>query len=261
MIRQAIGLLLLVLAGAWAGAAEVMPDPPPRHFNDFAGLVQPSTADALDAELAQFERQTSSQIVVAIYPKMESDSSIEDYAVRVAQSWHAGVKGRDNGAVLFVFAQNHTMSLQVGYGLEGAIPDAIAKRIITDTIRPHFKAGDYDGGLRAGVAAIMAATRGEYRGTGRLAGAHRGGGTPGGLIFALFVVFIIFSVIRSRMASVYHGGGMRGFGAGMLTGMLLGGGRGSGGSGWGGGGGGGFGGGGFSGGGGSFGGGGASGSW
>jgi uncharacterized protein len=240
------------------GAAEVIPPPPARHFNDFAGLVRPSTAAALDLELEQFERRTSDQIVVAIYPKMESDSSIEDYTVRVAQSWHAGLKGLDNGAVLFVFAQNHTMYLQVGYGLEGAIPDATAKRIIDDTIRPFFQKGDFDGGLKAAVTAITAAARGEYRGNGRLASDRRGSpGIPGGFIFALFVVFILFSVIRHRMGSVYSGAGRRGFGAGMLTGMLLGGGGGFGG----GGGGGGFGGGGFSGGGGGFGGGGAGGSW
>ena len=117
-------------------------------------------------QLDQFERQTSNQILVAVYPRMQSDSSIEDYTVRVAQSWHAGRKGRDNGAVLFVFVQDRTMYIQTGYGLEGALPDALCKRIIDDEIAPAFTQGDYDGGLQAGVEAILAAAKGEYHGNG-----------------------------------------------------------------------------------------------
>jgi uncharacterized protein len=255
VIRRRIGLLLLVLGAAWAGAAEVIPPPPKQHFNDYAGMVRPDTAANLDGLLEQYERQTSNQIVVAIYPKMESDSSIEDYSVRVAQSWHVGLKGRDNGAVLFIFAQPRTMYLAVGYGLEGVLTDALSKRIIDDTIRPYFRNGDYDGGLAAGVTAILAAAKGEYKGTGHTVADRRTRGASPGLLLAIFAIVVIFSMIR-RQASVYGGSGRRGFGAGMLTGMFLGGG-----GGFGGGGGGGFGGGGFSGGGGSFGGGGAGGSW
>jgi len=250
---RAIGLGLLALTAARAGGAEVIPPPPEAHFNDYAGLVSPQTAQDLDRKLEQFERATSSQVVVAIYPKMESDSSIDDYTVRVAQSWHAGIKGRDNGVVLFIFAAAHQMNITVGYGLEGALPDALAKRIIEDEIAPAFRRGDYDGGVTAGVTAILAATRGEYHGSGKTVG-NRGqrGISP---IFIVLVIFGILMSILRRNASVYQNSGRRGFGGGFLTGMLLGGGFG------GGGGGGGFGGGGFSGGGGGFGGGGASGSW
>jgi uncharacterized protein len=254
VIRRVIGWVLFALVGASAWAAEVIPPPPASHFNDYAGVVHPATAAALDSVLDQFEKQTSDQIVVAVFPKMESDSSIEDYTVRVAQSWHAGLKGRDNGAVLFVFVQSHTMYLQVGYGLEGAIPDAVAKRVIDEAIRPYFRRGDFDGGLREGVAAIMAAARGEYRGTGRTVADTRGSRfSPGALAIGIFIFVFVLSLFRRR-ASVYGGYGRSGFGGGLLTGMFLGGG------GFGGGGGGG-GGGGFSGGGGGFGGGGAGGSW
>jgi len=161
------GAALLAACSLCGLSAETIPPAPPAHFNDYASLVSPQTAAALDAKLAQFERDTSSQVVVAIYPTMQSDSSIEDYTVRVAQSWHAGLKGRDNGAVLFIFASTHKVYLQVGYGLEGALPDALAKRIIEDEIVPRFRSGDYDGGVTAGVDSILAATRGEYRGSGR----------------------------------------------------------------------------------------------
>lgn len=255
MIARATGLALLALAAAGAGAAEVIPPSPDAHFNDYASVVSPGTARALDGKLAQFERDTSNQVVVAIYPKMESDSSIEDYTVRVAQAWHAGIKGRDNGAILFIFLESHQMDIQVGYGLEGALPDVTAKRIIAEVIAPAFRRGDYDGGVTQGVSAILAATRGEYRGTGQTVGGRAGRGSPPIVVFVVLAL-IVLSIMR-RSASVYQGSGRRGFGSGLLTGMLLGGLGGGGG----GGGGGGFGGGGFSGGGGGFGGGGASGSW
>src|ERR1039457_6508526 len=111
-------------------AAEVMPPAPERYFNDYAHVVSPATATELNQKLEQFERDASSQIRVVVYPKMQSDSSIEDYTVRVAQSWGIGRKEKNNGAVLFVFVQDHKMFIQVGYGLEGALPDALAKRII-----------------------------------------------------------------------------------------------------------------------------------
>src|SRR5437016_7845307 len=121
-------LILLALA------AEVIPPVPAQHFNDYAHVVSPAAATDLNRQLEDFERATSSQIIVAVFPKMQTDSSIEDYTVRVAQSWKVGQKGKDNGAVLFVFVQDRKMYLQVGYGLEGALPDALAKRIIENEI-------------------------------------------------------------------------------------------------------------------------------
>jgi uncharacterized protein len=260
VIPRGIGLALLAFAAVIAGAAEVIPPPPQAYFNDYASIVSPATAASLNQKLDQFERSTSSQIVVAIFPSMQSDSSVEDYTVRVAQSWHAGLKGKDNGAVLFIFVKSHQMYIQVGYGLEPTLTDAISKRIISDEIAPAFRRGDYDGGLTAGVNAMIAATRGEYHGTGHTVGDRSGQGTLSPVFFALIVIFIVgFSIMRSR-AAVYHRGGRMGFG-GFLPLMFLGGGGGGFGGGGGGGGGFGGGGGGFSGGGGGFGGGGAGGSW
>src|SRR5437867_1830799 len=126
--------VLLALITSWVRAAEVLPPPPSQYFNDYAHVVSSSTAAELNRKLEDFERATSSQIIVAVFPKMQSDSSVEDYTVRVAQSWRVGQKGKDNGAVLFVFVQDRKMYLQVGYGLEGALPDALAKRIIENEI-------------------------------------------------------------------------------------------------------------------------------
>ncbi len=155
MIRCLASLVLFGFGVLGAHATEVIPPPPERHFNDYAGLVRADTAGSLDQRLDEFERATSNQVIVAIFPKMESDSSVEDYTVRVAQSWHAGLKGKDNGAVLFIFAQSHQIYLQVGYGLEPVIPDALARRIIDNDIAPYFKSGNYDAGVTNGVTAIL----------------------------------------------------------------------------------------------------------
>jgi uncharacterized protein len=243
---------LLCLTGF---AAEVIPPAPAKYFNDYAGVVSAATATQLNQRLEQFERDASSQIVVVVYPKMQTESSIEDYTVRVAQSWKVGQKDKNNGAVLFVFTQDHKMFLQVGYGLEGAIPDAICKRIIEDAIKPQFKAGNFDAGLTAGVNAILAAAKGEYKGAGRTNGERRANGQSGaGSIVPIIIFVIVLVFVLSRFRS---GGGLLSTAGWMLTsgGSNWSGGRNSGG-GWSGGGGGGF-----SGGGGSFGGGGAGGSW
>ena len=243
-------LLAVLLAATGLAAAERIPPAPPRYFNDYAGAVSRGTADTLNRQLEQFERDSSSQLLVVIYPKMESDSSVEDYTVRVAQAWKAGQSGRNNGAVLFAFMQEHQLYIQVGYGLEGAIPDAIAKRIIEQEIVPRFRAGDTDGGMTAAVHALMAAARGEYKGTGATQADRRQGkqGKTGGAGVALIIIFFILAAARRRRSVLPY----------IIGGALLNSGRSRsrGGSSWGGGGGGGF-----SGGGGSFGGGGAGGRW
>jgi uncharacterized protein len=244
--------ILVLLFGFRLFAQEIIPPAPTAYFNDYAHVVSEGTAAQLNKTLEDFERQSSDQIVVAVFPKMQSDSSVEDYTVRVARSWQAGLKDKNNGAVLFVFVQDHKLFLQTGYGLEGVLPDALCKRIIDEQISPRFKAGDFDGGLTAGVQAIISAVKGEYKGTGTTVAEQLQRLKqilPVIFVIAIFVlIFIVF----------LRGGNFRG---GYSTWTI-----GSGGSsgGWGGGGfssGGGFSGGGFSGGGGSFGGGGAGGSW
>jgi uncharacterized protein len=250
--------ILVLLSGFRLFAQEVIPPAPAAYFNDYAHAVSAATAAQLNKTLEDFERQSSEQIVVAVFPKMQSDSSVEDYTVRVARSWQAGQKDKNNGAVLFVFVQDHKLFLQVGYGLEGVLPDALCKRIIDEQISPRFKAGDFDGGLTAGVQAILAATKGEYKGTGTTVAEHVShNGELGDLLFLVFCVLflIVFagSIIQNMKSTQYTSRGMtRAFVGGWIGGGFGGGG---GGGSFGGGGGG------FSGGGGSFGGGGAGGGW
>ncbi len=241
--------LLFALLCSSARSAEVLPPAPAAYFNDYAGIVAPAAARQLNAELTQFERDTSNQIVVAIYPQMQSDSSVEDYTVRLAQKWAVGQKDRKNGAVLFFFQESHDIRIVTGYGLEGALPDVLCKRIVEDEIVPRFRQGDFTSGVTAGVHAMLAATKGEYHGTGRTVGDRTHNQTNPVVMIIFVVLMVVFSLFRSRRNTVYGR-------SGRITPWI-----GTGG-GWGGGfGGGGGGGGGFSGGGGSFGGGGAGGKW
>ncbi len=256
--RPFAALLLLGLGLTVAWASEVMPPKPANYFNDYAGVVSAATAMQLNRKLEDFERATSSQIVVAVFQKMQSDSSLEDYTHRIFQAWRIGQKDKNNGVGWFVFVQDRRMRIEVGYGLEGTLPDALAKRIIEDDVAPHLRSGDYDGGLVAGVNAIMQATRGEYRGTGRMVGErnHAAGRNSAGSIFSVIIpllIFLVFASLSFRRRGVVWGGGSFGSGGWGSGGGWSGGGW-AGGGGWGGGGG-------FSGGGGSSGGGGASGSW
>jgi uncharacterized protein len=246
-------LLFALLFPAWA--AEVIPPKPKRYFNDYAGVVSAPTEEELNSRLEAFEKETSSQVVVAIYSKMESKSSIEEYTVRVAQVWGVGQKDKRNGAVLFMFIADRKMFLQIGYGLEGAIPDAVAKQITEFEIKPHVQKSDYDSGLRAGVTAILQAAKGEYKGTGRTVNQQQQQTVNlSPYVFGfILLIWIIASLSRKkrRRGRVYRssGWGPITWGGGDWGG-------GSGGGSWGGGSGGGF-----SSGGGSFGGGGAGSSW
>lgn len=252
---------LLVAVGVFASAnllhaAETIPPKPAGYFNDYAGVVSKEAALRFNEQLAQFERETSNQVVVAVFRKMESDSSVEDYAQRVAQAWGVGKKevSKGNGVVMLVFVEDRKISIQTGYGLEGALPDAIAFDIRTQHINPHFRNGDYEGGLAEGIDLTCKAIRGEYKGDGKttLERLSRKSGGGGILFLVIFAVIILMAMRSSR--------GRRGYGYSSLGGPFLGGWSGGSGGGWSSGSsGGGFSG--FSGGGGSFGGGGSSGSW
>lgn len=252
---NAIRLLLVtvaILLATSAQAAEVIPPKPDRYFNDYAAVVSKPAAQRFNEQLAQFERETSDQVVVAIFPKMQSESDVADYTQRVAQSWGVGQKERRNGVVLFVFVQDRKMFIQVGYGLEGVLPDITAFDITEYKIKPQFRNGDYEAGIAAGIDSIFKAIRGEYKGSGKtVAEKHRGGGAPSFLFFIIFVIaLIVISKIMRRL-------GGYGYSSGRGGPVFF---PGGGGGGWSsGGGGGGFSG--FSGGGGSFGGGGAGSSW
>ncbi|PYJ72758.1 MAG: hypothetical protein DME72_07385 [Verrucomicrobia bacterium] len=249
---MALGIAAFVASVAiHLDAAEFIPPKPPAYFNDYANVVSKEAARRFNEQLAQFERETSDQIVVAVFPKMQSDSSVDDYTQRVAQSWGVGQKDKRNGAVLFVFVEDRKMFIQVGYGLEGALPDITAFDITEYHIKPQFRSGDYQGGLATGIDLICKAIRGEYKGSGKPVAEKRGKAGPPSFLF--FIVFVIVLALVSKIIRRFGGYGYSSRGGGPIFFPM-----GGGGGGWSSGGGGSSG---FSGGGGSFGGGGAGSSW
>ncbi len=209
-LRAATVGVALAIFIAVACEAEIIPSKPAAYFNDYAGVVPKSIALQLNEQLAQFERETSVQIVVAVYPKMQSESSIDDYTRRIAKTWDIGQRETKNGAALFVFVQDHKMFIQTSHGVEGALPDATCFDITHNLIAPYLKRQDYAGGLAAGVEAMMQAVRGEYKGSGRTQQEQTGGGSmPVGFIVFLFVLFMIImaSRLNRRRGYGYSGRG------------------------------------------------------
>jgi uncharacterized protein len=259
-VKLRLAAVALLATAVAAGAADALPPPPAAYFNDYANLVSADEAARMNEKLRRFADETSTQLLVVVFPRLPEGAALEDFTVSTAQSWRVGQKKHDNGAILFVFVGDRKLRLEVGYGLEGALPDAVANRIISEVVAPAFRAGRPAQGLDAAIDAMIAATRGEYQAEPRRA-RGRGGLPPVVVLVFVVLLFIVISSVSSRVSRMGSPGyrsrtyGRRGPWWGGFGGGGYGGGWG------GGGGGGGFGGGGFSGGGGSFGGGGASGSW
>jgi uncharacterized protein len=248
-----LALVLVPIASALAVTPqELLANPPKRYFNDYAQMVQPATAASLESELANFERETSNQILVVIFPDWPADLVFDDYAQSLYRAAKIGQQGKDNG-VLVLLTKEGKIRIHTGRGLEGALPDALCIRIIRDEFAPQFRQKNYDEMMKQGLAAIMAAAKGEYKGSGKTVAEQKAQTRDADswipvVFFIILFLFIMFRVMRRR-------GGF--FGGGPGGGFFIGGGGGGFSSGGGGGGGGG-GDDGFSGGGGDSGGGGAS---
>jgi uncharacterized protein len=246
-----LGAVVAVLTAAAPAAQSPLPPPPKDYVLDESGILDPSQKALLSAELAQFERQTSDQIWVCVLPDVPEDYAMEDFTQRTAEAWGVGRKEKDNGIVLFVFPNSRQLRIEVGYGLEGAVPDALANNIINREIVPSFRAGDMGGGIIRGVSALMDAARGEYEGSGRtLAEEQAQSGEPSATVIFWIILIIILIVIiqrshgnggtvytpRGRRDVFFPGGYGGGFGRGGFGGGGFGGGSIGGGGGFGGGG-------------------------
>jgi uncharacterized protein len=255
---------LLVLATLPAFAAQAGPNagmPPFPALTgpvvDDAHLLPANIFDSLSRKLAAYSQANGTQVVVVTLPTLNG-YPIEYYGYQLGRHWGIGQKGKNNGVLLIVDAGERQMRIEVGYGLEGTLTDAQSFQIIHNVITPHFRKGDYAGGITAGTDAILATLGGHFQAVQQQQVRERGGT---GLLMFLILVFVFLPLMRAMVGGGRGGRGRMGGGwlGWLLLGMLSGGGGGRGGGGWGGGG---FGGGGgFSGGGGSFGGGGASGGW
>ena len=132
------------------------------YVNDYANMMSPAVRTKLTNELKEFERTDSTQVVILTIPSLEG-LAIEDYSIKVAEAWKVGQKGRDNGILFIVASQERKMRIEVGRGLEGKLTDLTAGRIIDLVVKPRFKRGDFNGGFVAGVAALIDATKGEFK--------------------------------------------------------------------------------------------------
>jgi uncharacterized protein len=156
-----LGRLVLWLAGLWlAGVAQAVEVPYlSGRVVDEAGLLSPAVRDRVSAMSKEHEARTTNQVVVVTLPSLGGES-IEDFATRAFETWKLGQAGKDNGVLVIVVPNDRRMRIEVGYGLEGTLPDAIAARIIREQMTPRFKAGDFDGGVLDGMRAIVARLEG-----------------------------------------------------------------------------------------------------
>ena len=271
------GLLVWALCTSLAHAEVAVP-PLKARVTDLTETLTPAQQNELEKILQAFEARKGSQIAVLVVPTTQPEA-IEQYSIRVAEAWKLGRKGVDDGALLLVAKDDRALRIEVGYGLEGVIPDAVANRVIAEIIVPYLKQGDFYGGIRAGVDRLIRLIDGEPLPPPRQKDISWAG-IEGLLPMAFIAVFVVGGVLRAifgRFAGAAIAAGIIGAGFWLMLSSLLlagiaavvafvfvlaGGGRGFGyGYGGRGGFGGGFGSGGFGGGGGSFGGGGASGRW
>lgn len=279
-MRRLAGSLLLAFAGLALAEVAI---PPVARVTDLTATLDAAQISALEQKLGALEAAKGSQIAVLILPTTAPET-IEQYSIRVAEAWKLGRKDVDDGLLLVVAKDDRTMRIETGYGLEGAVPDAIARRVIAETITPRFRDGDFFGGIDAGVTQLIGVVNGEAlpppaprrevsgdrlntlvtfgffvlmfsqllgRGIGELPSALVAGGVLGAIawfFFQLTVGAAVVGVIAFVVSLVFQ----------LAKGGRGGGGFSTGGGGFGGGG---LGGGGFRGGGGGFGGGGASGRW
>jgi uncharacterized protein len=245
-----------VLAAVVLALALTIPPLPTQRVNDYARLLPADAQQRLEQRLAERERATGAQMVVAIFPSLAGEN-LEDFGIRLAERWRVGQKSLDNGVILLVFVQERRVRLEVGYGLEPVLPDAAAAQIIREAIGPRFREQRYAAGLEAAVDAVYA--RVDTKGA-PPAPRQRFGVSP--LTLGVLALFGVIALLLARDVAGggrarrhgYTAGGRRGWDSPSVIVPPV---WGS----WGGGRGGGGGSGGFSAGGGSFGGGGASGDW
>lgn len=251
-------LLILLLFTLSYGSvfSQEFPAKPNTLVNDYTQTLSAAQIAKLEQKLVAFDDSTSSQIAVAIV-KTVGDYDINEYALELGRKWGVGGKEKNNGVILVVAIGDRKLSIQTGYGLEGALPDIYTKRIIENDIKPFFKEGDYYSGIDNGTNSIISLIKGEYKVAKKAKSNDNKSGA--GFIVLLIIIVIIFLIKRGGRGGGNQVIGGRGVADALFWSMLLGSGRGgSSGGGFGGG----SSGGGFGGfGGGSFGGGGSSGSW
>jgi uncharacterized protein len=171
------------------------------YVNDYAGMISPSAKSRIEEELRAFEQSDSTQIVILTIPSLEGEN-LEEFSIKVGETWKIGQQGKDNGVLFIVSNRERKIRIEVGRGLEGILTDLMAGRIIDQVIKPRFKQGDFDGGFTAGVSALIDATRGEFQAEQRPAQRRQSGFPP----FLTFLMFLgIFTLILGSLSRILGG--------------------------------------------------------
>lgn len=175
---------------------QYLPEPmvPLRLVNDFTGLLSVDDQIALNQKLLTFNNETSTQIFVVTYDSLQG-YDIADYAVRLAEKWGIGQKGKDNGILLMVSPANQKVTIQTGYGLEGAVPDLLCSRLIRDVIKPEFSAGRYYAGLDSTTNVLMSLTQGEFTADNYMKSSKE---IVPAIVFILIILFFFVFILISR---------------------------------------------------------------
>ncbi len=219
-----LGLLLVLLLALSGPAAGEVPVPPLKaRVTDLTGTLSANQLRSLEETLSAFERDKGSQIAVLMLPSTEPET-IEQYSIRVADAWKIGRAGVGDGVILVIAKNDHRLRIEVGRGLEGAIPDAIASRVIREVIAPHFLNGDFGGGVAAGVSALIRLIEGEPLPPARTQGAQ--GRTDYESIFVMLLVLVVVAggILRAlfgRLVGSSLVGGIAGAAAWLVAGTLV----------------------------------------
>ena len=214
---RVLGLAFLLVPALISFALALNVPPLRGRINDYAGLMPPDRARTLEERLARFESDTGHQIAVLTIPSLEGDS-LEDFSIRVAESWKIGKKGFDNGAILLIARDDRRLRIEVGYGFEGVLPDAIANRIINEVITPRFRSGDFAGGIEAGVDSILKITRGEV--LPERSRAASGRNAPPSSLMTVFMITIILALFIGMTSRRLLGGALGGAASGFVASMF-----------------------------------------
>lgn len=218
-----IGLLLLVMSAFAAPVLAIENLPRPVGFvNDFAGILSEQDRASLEALLVEFEKTTSNEIVVVIVDSLQGYDRF-GYSQEIFTAWEIGKKKNNNGVLMLIgpseglpFPERGEIFINVGRGLEGAMPDAVTGTILRKEIFPSFKAGDYVGGINKGLAAIMTATRGEYEADSDLLGDNEGGEFGPAYFWFTFILFSYLASFLGRTKSWWLGGAIGGVGGAII---------------------------------------------
>jgi len=165
------------------------------HINDYAGMLSSETIRRLEADLVNLEKSDSTQVVVLTIPSLKGEV-LEEFSIKVAEKWKIGQEKTDNGVILLISKEDRKLRIEVGRGLEGKLTDLVSGRILRDEIKPKFKTGDFQGGVKSGVAAIISAVKGEYKaksGTGKKANSSSD-------LLSMLGVFLFFGFIFLSIA-------------------------------------------------------------